>query len=72
MAIMGVAMGLTAQMDGEEEAAFLSILLSDDGRVQLGNTLAAHMRVAPRICAAMTAYPPRICLRAEMAAHFNG
>lgn len=47
-AIMGVAMGLTAQMDGEEEAAFLSILLSDDGRVQLGNTLAAHMRVAPK------------------------
>jgi hypothetical protein len=47
-AIMGVAMVLTAQMEGEEETAFLSILLSDDGRVQLGDTLAAHMRVAPQ------------------------
>lgn len=47
-AIMGVAMRLTAQMEGEEEAAFLSILLSDDGRVQLCDTLAAHMRVAPK------------------------
>jgi hypothetical protein len=47
-AVMALAMGLTAQMEHEDEASFLSILLSDGGRMQLGDTLAAYMAIEPK------------------------
>jgi len=55
--------------------AYVRATTSDSPRIcsQESPTVSAHMRgVAPHICTAKTAYPPRICFVGVWLEHFNG